>query len=163
MYSSIQILSTPSQVGADHLIAALAILSRDGVNLPFWTYQVWKVIDKGNCRTWHELMEDLYMDKERFGERVKELEGKMAPVLSEVKPMTKEEMESLEEELEARLENLRQKKRYERAEQVVKLKHDILASGCDPKVVAKVMRESIGKLSPEDEQLIEQVTSDPMY
>lgn len=112
------------------------------------------MIDKGNCRTWTEFVEDLYRDGEHFGARVAKIEKQIAPILTEVKPLTEKEEQILQNALDAQ-------HRYQKATELTRLRERILESGCDPKMVAKIMRDTLGETTPEEEKLIDELTSDP--
>ena len=45
------VLSHPNDVGIDHIIVALGVISPE-IDPPPWSFKLWKSLNTGDCRTW---------------------------------------------------------------------------------------------------------------
>lgn len=140
------VLSHPSEVGIDHLIVALGVLSPQ-IEPPPWSFKLWKSLDTGDCRTWEELGKALYTEKE-FGKKVKEFQ-KVADEIFKDLVIPNEYEEEIKKKLEKfRMEKLRQEKmRY-----LAELQQLILKEGVDPEEIVSHMK-SYGAGESEEEKL----------
>lgn len=159
-YTAIDIIGNPTKVGLDHLIVSIVNLSKQGVSVPFWTFELWNAFSTGNSRTWEEFMNDLYQDQDNFGSRVSKLAEQAKPILEKVEPFSQDQIDQMKEQIEQYKQEKQKSDLVKRKQKLFEMKSQIASLSIDPKRVVKMMRENLGEMSPEEEEMMKVLESD---